>query len=81
MKLIRPLHPLLEDAPTAPTSPDDPRPFLERIVETISCPDILEAKDFWEAMNNEVLLGGKLLICQETETGTRVRVTSQTSGN
>jgi hypothetical protein len=74
MKLLQKLHPVLDGTDSLPTSEEDPRPFLERIVETVHCPDILEDRGFWEAMNNDVLKGGKLLISQETETGTRVRI-------
>lgn len=72
MKIITTQHPFLYD--TKPISVDDPRPFLERIIDTIHCPDILEDDDFWKAMNEKVLNSGHILLVQQTQTGTSVRI-------
>ena len=72
MKIINKLHPLLSDS--TPVTVDDPRPFLERIIDTIHCPDILEDDCFWKAMNQKVFNGGHVLVSKTKSTGTSVKV-------
>lgn len=72
MKYTQKTHPLLSNS--TPITVDDPRPFLERIIDTIHCPDILEDDCFWKAMNEKVFNGGHVLVSQQTPTGTSVRI-------
>ena len=72
MNITNKLHPLLENPTPDPIY--DPRPFLERLVDTIDSPDIFEDREFWKAMDEQVLTQGRLLVTRSTEEGTSVRI-------
>ena len=72
MNITNKLHPILKD--TTPVPVDNPRPFLERLVDTIQSPDMFEDREFWKAMDEQVLTQGRLLVTRNTEDGTSVRI-------